>query len=108
MTKARILQAVREAKGESAAQLIEHLKKGEMAERAQELLAGSGWLPEPLRTPGRATNATALTAETSSTSPTTSAGEESTATGYETAMAEMQRPAEDESPQQSIRAVAAE
>ncbi len=25
-----------------------------MAERAEELLAGSGWLPEPLRTPGRA------------------------------------------------------
>ena len=52
VTKARILQAVREAKGEHAAQLIDHLKKGEMAERAQELLAGSGWLPEPLRTPG--------------------------------------------------------
>ena len=33
---------------------IDHLKKGEMAERAQELLAGSGWLPEPLRTPGSA------------------------------------------------------
>jgi ParB family transcriptional regulator, chromosome partitioning protein len=97
VTKARIVQAVREAKGESAAQLIEHLKKGEMAERAQELLDGSGWLPEPLRTPGRATNATALTAETSSPSPTTSAGEESTATGYETAVAEMPRPAEDES-----------
>ncbi len=25
-----------------------------MAEKAQELLAGAGWLPEPLRTPGRA------------------------------------------------------
>ena len=24
-----------------------------MAEKAQALLAGSGWLPEPLRTPGR-------------------------------------------------------
>ena len=53
MTKARILQAVREAKGEGAAQLIEHLKKGEMAEQAQRLLTGAGWLPEPLRTPGR-------------------------------------------------------
>src|SRR5215471_7261675 len=49
VTKARIIQAVREAKGEQAAQLIDHLKKGEMAERAQELLACSGWLPEPLR-----------------------------------------------------------
>ena len=54
VTKARILQAVREAKGEHAAQLIDHLKKGEMAEKAEALLAGSGWLPEPLRTPGRA------------------------------------------------------
>ncbi|WP_428484622.1 ParB/RepB/Spo0J family partition protein [Rhodopila sp.] len=54
VTKARILQAVREAKGEHAAQLIDHLKKGEMAEKAEALLAGSGWLAEPLRTPGRA------------------------------------------------------
>jgi ParB family chromosome partitioning protein len=43
---------VREAKGDGQAQLIGHLKKGEMAEKAQELLAGSGWLPEPLRTHG--------------------------------------------------------
>ena len=53
VTKARILQAVREAKGEQAAQQLDHLKKGDMAERAQELLQGSGWLPEPLRTPNR-------------------------------------------------------
>ena len=52
VTKARIVQAVREAKGDPAAQAIEPLKKGEMAEKAQELLAGSGWLPEPLRTLG--------------------------------------------------------
>ncbi|MFX6911509.1 hypothetical protein ABTH68_19805, partial [Acinetobacter baumannii] len=63
VTKARILQAVREAKGETAAQLIEHLKKGEMVERAQELLSGSGWLPEPLRTPGRPTSATSPASE---------------------------------------------
>lgn len=52
VTKARILAAVREARGERQAQLIDHLKKGEMAERAQQLLEGTGWLPEPLRTPG--------------------------------------------------------
>ena len=52
VTKARILQAVAEAKGQRAADRIEHLKKGEMAEKAEELLAGSGWLPEPLCTPG--------------------------------------------------------
>jgi ParB family chromosome partitioning protein len=50
--KARILEAVREAKGEHAAQLIDHLKKPEMAQEAERLLAGTGWLPEPLRTPG--------------------------------------------------------
>lgn len=53
VTKARILDAVREAQGDAAAQLIDHLKKGEMAEKAQGLLAGTGWLPEPLRTPDR-------------------------------------------------------
>jgi ParB family chromosome partitioning protein len=53
VTKVRILQAVREARGEEAAERITHLKKGEMAERAEELLAGSGWLPEPLRTQGQ-------------------------------------------------------
>ena len=53
VTKSRILEAVRESKGPAAAQHIEHLKKGEMAEQAQALLAGSGWLPEPLRTSGQ-------------------------------------------------------
>ncbi len=52
-TKARILEAVREARGEDQARRIEALKKGDMAVRAEQLLAGSGWLPEPLRTPGR-------------------------------------------------------
>jgi len=47
--KARILEAVREARGEQAAELIAHLKKGEMAQEAERLLSGSGWLPEPLR-----------------------------------------------------------
>ena len=48
--KARILEAVREAKGEASAQLIDHLKKPDMAKEAERLLAGTGWLPEPLRT----------------------------------------------------------
>jgi ParB family chromosome partitioning protein len=50
VTKARILEAVREAKGEASAQLIDHLKKPDMAREAERLLTGSGWLPEPLRT----------------------------------------------------------
>ncbi len=49
ITKARILEAVREGAGERAAQLIGHLKKGEMVKEAARLLADTGWLPEPLR-----------------------------------------------------------
>jgi len=48
--KRRILEAVREGAGERAAQLIDHLKKGDMAKEAERLLADSFWLPEPLRT----------------------------------------------------------
>jgi ParB family chromosome partitioning protein len=47
--KARILEAVREAKGAGTAQLLDHLKKSEMATEAERLLKGSGWLPEVLR-----------------------------------------------------------
>ena len=49
VTKPRILEAVREGVGERAAQLIDHLKKGDMAKEAERLLAETGWLPEPLR-----------------------------------------------------------
>jgi ParB family transcriptional regulator, chromosome partitioning protein len=49
VTKPRILEAVREAKGNQAAQLIDHLKRAEMAKEAERLLDGTGWLPEPLR-----------------------------------------------------------
>ncbi|MBN9068011.1 MAG: DNA-binding protein, partial [Rhizobiales bacterium] len=49
VTKPRILEAVREGAGERAAQLIGHMKKGDMAKEAERLLADTGWLPEPLR-----------------------------------------------------------
>ncbi|WP_406736638.1 ParB/RepB/Spo0J family partition protein [Thioclava sp. GXIMD4215] len=49
VTKPRIIEAVREGAGERAAQLIDHLKKGELAVEAERLLAETGWLPEPLR-----------------------------------------------------------
>ncbi|MBB3165738.1 ParB family chromosome partitioning protein [Rhizobium laguerreae] len=49
VTKAHILQAVREAKGDQAAEFIGHLKKADMACEAERLMTGCGWLPEPLR-----------------------------------------------------------
>ena len=50
VTKARILEAVREAVCEEAAERLSGLKKPEMAEAAEQLLAGKGWLPPLLRT----------------------------------------------------------
>lgn len=49
VTKPRILEAVREGAGDKAAELIAHLKKGDMAREAERLLSDTGWLPEPLR-----------------------------------------------------------
>lgn len=49
ITKAHILKAVLEARGEKAVQLIGHLEKPDMARGAEWLLRGRGWLPEPLR-----------------------------------------------------------
>ncbi|MCW5738166.1 MAG: ParB N-terminal domain-containing protein [Enhydrobacter sp.] len=67
VTKTRILEAVREACGEASAQLIEHLKKPDMAREAERLLAGTRWLPEPLRVgdPAPTTTASAESEEAS-------------------------------------------
>ncbi|MCF4130101.1 ParB/RepB/Spo0J family partition protein [Methylobacterium sp. SyP6R] len=64
VTKGRILEAVREAKGEDTARLLEGLKKGDMAREAERLMADSGWLPEILRTPGLSAEAVTVPAET--------------------------------------------
>lgn len=50
ISKDRMLEAVREAKGDKAAESIAHLKKDDMASAAAGLVEGSGWLPAPLRT----------------------------------------------------------
>jgi ParB family chromosome partitioning protein len=109
VTKARILGAVREARGERSAQLIDHLKKGEMAEKAQELLVGSGWLPETLRTPGRtrpeAVEPTPIETLEPVDEPT---GEETALNGGETAMAEDEQQSEDEPVTVAPHAIAAE
>jgi ParB family chromosome partitioning protein len=48
--KARILEAVREGVSEQEAANIAGLKKDAMILHAERLLAGTGWLPEVLRT----------------------------------------------------------
>ena len=53
VTKARIVEAVREARGDAAADRLTGMKKPDMVTAAEVQLAGTGWLPEPLRTPGR-------------------------------------------------------
>jgi ParB family chromosome partitioning protein len=47
--KPQILAAIAEAKGQPPAPAWEKLKKGDLARRAEQELAGSGWLPAPLR-----------------------------------------------------------
>ncbi|MEI9850143.1 MAG: ParB/RepB/Spo0J family partition protein [Sphingomonas sp.] len=49
VTKPRILEAVREAKGDIAAGRITGLRKSDMAVEAERIVVGSGWLPEVLR-----------------------------------------------------------
>lgn len=51
VTKARIVEAVAEGVSEEAAARIVDMKKPEMAQAAEQLLAGTGWLPACLRTP---------------------------------------------------------
>ena len=49
--KAKIIQAVVEARGEAAARDLAAMKKAEAVRVAAERLAGSRWLPAPLRAP---------------------------------------------------------
>jgi ParB family chromosome partitioning protein len=50
VTKAHILEAVREVLSDEAADRIASMKKQPMAEAAEQLVAGTGWLPAILRT----------------------------------------------------------
>lgn len=50
VTKAQILEAVAVGVSPEAAERIADKKKQEMAKKAEQLLAGTGWLPLPLRT----------------------------------------------------------
>ena len=51
ITKARILEAVREGVGIDAADRMAHMKKQGMAEAAEQSLAATGWLPVLMRKP---------------------------------------------------------
>jgi ParB family chromosome partitioning protein len=51
VTKAHIVEAVTEGVSEDAARRIADMKKPDMAQAAEQLLAGTGWLPTVLRTP---------------------------------------------------------
>jgi ParB family chromosome partitioning protein len=51
ITKARILEAVREGVSIDAADQMANMKKHGMAEAAEQLLAATGWLPLLMRTP---------------------------------------------------------
>src|SRR6266478_565225 len=51
ITKARILESVREGVSIDAADQMAHMKKQGMAEAAEQLLAATGWLPALMRTP---------------------------------------------------------
>jgi len=50
VTKAHIVEAVAEGVSEDAARRIADMKKPDMAQAAEQLLAGKGWLPTVLRT----------------------------------------------------------
>ena len=112
VTKARILQAVQEAKGAEVADRIAHLKKPEMATEAETLLAATGWLPEPLRTPGQVMSPlSAVTCEiidgVSSTADE-SADVETAAIGGEPAIDDAAHPGDDEDVEQDAQLTAAE
>ncbi|MGD9656885.1 MAG: ParB/RepB/Spo0J family partition protein [Methylocystis sp.] len=88
VTKARMVQAVREAKGADAARRIEGLKKGDMAQAVEQLLSGTNWLPEPLRTPGNPLNVSAQASSDAAGPEDSAAVEQSAAIESESAIDE--------------------
>ena len=108
VTKARILQAVAEAKGQRAADRIEHLKKGDMATEAETLLDGTGWLPEPLRTPGNDQAKTWNAAESGDTAVSETLIEESVMGDDETTIVDNETSSATDESDEEPRSVAAE
>jgi ParB family chromosome partitioning protein len=80
-----------------------------MAEQAETLLAGSGWLPEPLRTPGRdVPNAAEAGAIDAAQADADAAIEETAAEGGETAVVKDEEATEDDPVALEAHATAAE
>ena len=67
VAKARVLEAVTEATGAEEAARIAGFKKGDMADAAERLLEGKGWLPPLLRTAPAAVEAEAEEGEPTAT-----------------------------------------
>lgn len=63
VTKSVILGAVAEARDERSAARMSHMKKEGMCREAERLIAGTGWLPEPLRRPEPETGRAATVAD---------------------------------------------
>ena len=92
--------------------MIDHLKKPEMATEAETLLADTGWLPEPLRTPGLAmvlsTEATAGDVEDADVTAGSDADVETAAIGGEPAMDDPVQTGKDDKAEQGAQLTAAE
>lgn len=108
VTKARMLQAVTEAKGERAADRIAHLKKGDMASEAETLLADTGWLPEPLRTVGDAESDAHEPENAGEPAELEATVEETVTEGGETAVGTEDAPHENEDADEASHVIAAE
>ncbi len=108
VTKARIVQAVREGRGEADAERIVDLKKDAMVEEASVLLANSGWLPEPLRTPGGPAQMSDAPVETGAMTIVDATVDQSAAIDGEPAMVDPEPSAEDDQVAFEHLAIAAE
>jgi ParB family chromosome partitioning protein len=104
MAQVNILDA---ARGERGGYKVD-VNRGERIGKAQDLLAGSGWLPEPLRTFGRAITTASAVSDLPSESPVQFGGEESTSIGGETAVVDFKILTEDKAAAIDPHTIAAE
>ena len=100
---------MREASGERPPNSSIISRRARWRRRLEELLVGSGWLPEPLRTPGRSRPEAVEPTSIEPLEPVDEpAGEETALNGGETAMAEGEQQSEDDPVTVAPHAIAAE